>query len=207
MHPILPFPGIYWNMNFSRSSWFRPLIVTPVRAIWFNIPASIRTRWWSIPKSIPSCAESFPSVKEVAFDWFYSLLQRSVHSFEALTKLFLTQCSSLQEFKQSNHHLLSVKIRFFDNLKTYVGYFQNQLVKVHNCSKDASALAFISVLRITHPLYKHLVKYNITCWSEILYRAQWLEFMFASFYTTSPCFMIIKWDFYCFSLLFFRSII
>ena len=63
-------------------------------------------------------------------------------------------------------------MRPFDSLKTYIGYFQNQLVKVHNCSEDAFALAFISGLRITHPLYKHLVKYNVTRWSNVLYRAQ-----------------------------------
>jgi len=54
-------------------------------------------------------------------------------------------------------------MRPFDNLKTYTGYFQNQLAKVHNCNEDAFALAFISGLRITHPLCKHLVKYNVTC--------------------------------------------
>ena len=49
-----------------------------------------------------------------------------------------------------------------DSLKVYISYFQNQLVKVHNCNDDASALAFISGLRVTHLLYKHLVKYNVT---------------------------------------------
>ena len=57
-----------------------------------------------------------------------------------------------------------------DSLKAYIGYFKNQLAKVHNCSEDASTLAFISGLRITHPLYKHLVKY-VTRWSEVLYLA------------------------------------
>jgi len=50
-----------------------------------------------------------------------------------------------------------------DSLKAYICYFQNQLVKVHNCREEASALAFISGLRVTHPLYKHMVKYNVTC--------------------------------------------
>ena len=56
-----------------------------------------------------------------------------------------------------------------DSLKAYIGYFQDQLAKVHNCSEDASALAFINGLQITLPLYKHLVKHNVTRWSEILY--------------------------------------
>jgi len=47
-----------------------------------------------------------------------------------------------------------------DSLKAYIGYFQSQLANVHNCSEDAFAIAFISGLRITYPLYKHLVKYN-----------------------------------------------
>jgi len=59
-----------------------------------------------------------------------------------------------------------------DSLKAYVGYFQSQLAKVHNCSEDVATLTFISWLRVTHPLYKYLVKYNITLWSEVMYRAQ-----------------------------------
>jgi len=43
---------------------------------------------------------------------------------------------------------------------------------VHNCSEDVIAIAFIIGLRVTYPLYKHLVKYNITPWSEVLYRAK-----------------------------------
>jgi len=54
-------------------------------------------------------------------------------------------------------------MRPFDSIKTYVGYFQNQLAKVHNCSEDASALTFISGLQVTRQLYKYLMKYNITC--------------------------------------------
>ena len=59
-----------------------------------------------------------------------------------------------------------------DSLKAYIGYFQNQLAKIQNCSDDVSALAFISGPRVTHMMYKHLVKYNITSWSEALYGAQ-----------------------------------
>ena len=89
------------------------------------------------------------------------LFARSIHSFGDLTKLFLAQYSFLQEFKQNNHHLLSIKMRPSDSLKAYIGYFQNQLAKVHNYSEDASALAFISELWVTNLLYKHLVKYVV----------------------------------------------
>ena len=78
---------------------------------------------------------------------------------------------SCQEFKQNNHHLPSLKMRLSNSLKAHIGYFQNQLTKVHNYSENASALAFISGLRVTHPLYKHLMKYT-TCWSEVVYWAQ-----------------------------------
>ena len=115
----------------------------------------------------------FPSsLKGIASDWFYFLPPRSIHNFEDLTKLFITQYSSLKGFKQNNHHLLSVNMRPSDRLKAYIGYFQNKLAKVHNCSEDASTLAFINGLRVTHLLYKHLVKYNVTRWSEVQYRTQ-----------------------------------
>ena len=58
------------------------------------------------------------------------------------------------------------------SLKAYIGYFQNQLAKVHNCSEGASVLMFISGLLVTQPLYKHLMKHNATRWSEVLYRAR-----------------------------------
>ena len=58
-----------------------------------------------------------------------------------------------------------------DSLKAYISFFQ-KLAKVHNYSEDIAALAFISELRVTHLPYKYLVKYNVTRWSEILYRAQ-----------------------------------
>jgi len=74
--------------------------------------------------------------------------------------LFLAQYSSLQEFKQNKHHFFSIKMRPSDSLMVYIGYFHNQVAKVYNYSEDASAIAFINILWITHPLYKHLVKYN-----------------------------------------------
>ena len=63
-------------------------------------------------------------------------------------------------------------MRPFDSLKAYIGHFQSQLTKLHNCIKDVSALAFNSGLRVTYSLYKYLVKYSVTCWSDVLYRAQ-----------------------------------
>ena len=49
----------------------------------------------------------FPSnLKGVAFDWFHFLPSRSIRSFGDLTKMFLYQYSSRQEFKQDTRHLL-----------------------------------------------------------------------------------------------------
>jgi len=55
-----------------------------------------------------------------------------------------------------------------DNLKSYIGYFQIQLATVLNCAEDVSALAFISELQVSHPLYKHILKHNATRMSEAL---------------------------------------
>jgi len=49
-----------------------------------------------------------------------------------------------------------------EGTKSNIGYFQSQLPKVFNCSEDISALTFTSELQISHPLYKHLLKHNIT---------------------------------------------
>ena len=59
-----------------------------------------------------------------------------------------------------------------DNLKSYIGYFQSQLAKVSHYSKNVSSIAFISGLQISHPLYKYLLKYDVTRMSEILSQAQ-----------------------------------
>jgi len=42
-----------------------------------------------------------------------------------------------------------------DNFKFYIDYFQSQLAKVPHCSENVFALAFISGLQVSHPLYKH----------------------------------------------------
>ena len=63
-------------------------------------------------------------------------------------------------------------MRASDSLKAYIGFFQYQLVKIHNCSEDVSLFAFISRLQVTHPLYKHLLQYNVTRWSNTISRAQ-----------------------------------
>ena len=58
-----------------------------------------------------------------------------------------------------------------DGFKSYINFFQNQLTKVSNCGEKVSALAFISGLQATHPLYKHLLK-HVAKISEALSRAQ-----------------------------------
>ena len=63
-------------------------------------------------------------------------------------------------------------MRQSDSFKSYIDYFQSQLAKVPDCGEDVSALAFISRLKVSHPLYKHLLKYNVTPMSEILSQAQ-----------------------------------
>ena len=76
-------------------------------------------------KNVSILCQIFPSsLKGVASDWFYPLPQYSVHIFEDLTKLFLTQYTFRQEFKQSNHHLLSIKMRSSDSFKTTLATFR-----------------------------------------------------------------------------------
>ena len=114
----------------------------------------------------------FPSsLKGMASDWFYSLPPYSLRNFE-VSEAFLTLYASRRETKRNNHYLLTVNMRQSDNFKSYIGYFQSQLAKVPNCGEDISALTFISGLQVSHPLYKHLLKYNITRMSDVLSRAQ-----------------------------------
>ena len=87
----------------------------------------------------------FPSsLKGVASDWFYSLLPRFLYNFEEVTKAFVTQYASYQDAKKNNHHLLSIKMRQSESFKSYINFFQSQLIKVPNSGEDVSALAFIS---------------------------------------------------------------
>ena len=98
----------------------------------------------------------------VASDWFYSLLR----NFEEVSEAFLTQYASRHEIKKNNH-LLTIRIKPGDSLEDYMNYFQNQLTRVHNCSDDVVALAFINGLQISHPPHKHLLKYNVTQMKEV----------------------------------------
>ena len=106
------------------------------------------------------------------FYWFYSLPPHSLYNFEKITNIFLTQYAARREAKKNNHHILTVKMRQDDSFKSYIGYFQNQLVKVPNCDEDVSALAFINRLQISYPLYKYTLKHDITRMSEVLSQAR-----------------------------------
>ena len=57
-----------------------------------------------------------------------------------------------------------------DSLKSCINFFKSQLAKVLNCGEDFFALAFISELQVSHLLYKHLLKHNVTRISEVLSR-------------------------------------
>ena len=91
------------------------------------------------------CLTSPSSLKGEAYELFYSLPLRFLHNFLMVTEAFLTQYTSRQEAKYSSHHLLSVKIRPGDSLKSYIDFFQSQQTKVSNCGEEVS-LAFISGL-------------------------------------------------------------
>jgi len=99
------------------------------------------------------------------------LPHHSLCNFEEVSEAFLTQYASHWEAERNNHHLLTVKTRQEDSLKSYIGYFQSQLAKVPNCDEDVSALTFIIGMQVSHPLYKHLLKHNVTQMSEVLSRA------------------------------------
>jgi len=73
---------------------------------------------------------TFPfSLKGAASDWFYSLPPHSLHNFVEVTKTFLTQYASRQEAKKNNYHLLSIKMRHSENLKSYISFFHSELTK------------------------------------------------------------------------------
>ena len=93
----------------------------------------------------------FPSsLKGVASDWFYSLLPYSLRNFKGVTEAFHTQYVSHREAKKNNQHLLSVKMRQGDMLKSYISYFQSQLAMALSCGEDVYALVFISRLQVSH---------------------------------------------------------
>jgi len=108
----------------------------------------------------------------VVSDWFYSLPPHSLDNFEEINEAFHTLYAFRREAKENNHHLLSIKMRQSDSLKSYISYFQNQLTKVLSCREDIFTLAFISEVQVPHPLYKHLLKYEVTRMSEVLSQAQ-----------------------------------
>jgi len=108
------------------------------------------------------------NVPLMCLTWFYSLSPHSLYNFEEVIKPFLTQYTSYREAKRNNRYLLTIKKRQGNNLKSYIGCFQSQLAKVSDCNEDISAITFISELQVSHPMYKHLLKHNVTRMSEIL---------------------------------------
>ena len=89
------------------------------------------------------------SLKGVSSNWFYSLPPYSLCNFEEVSETFLTQYASCWESKRNNHHLLTVTHDV--SLKSHIGYFPSQLVKVPNCGEDIFALALFSGLKSLTP--------------------------------------------------------
>ena len=58
-----------------------------------------------------------------------------------------------------------------ESLKKYLTRFLTERAKVHSCSDDVAAAAFISGLREDHGLYASLLKHNVTDMNEVLRRA------------------------------------
>ena len=68
---------------------------------------------------------TFPSsLKGTTSDWFYSLLPHSFYNFEEIIEAFLTQYVSLRHAKKNNYHLISVKMRQGDSLKSTLIIFR-----------------------------------------------------------------------------------
>jgi len=59
-----------------------------------------------------------------------------------------------------------IKMRQGDNLKLH-RLFRNRLAKVSSCGDDVSALAFIGEMQVSHPLYKYLLKHDVTQISKV----------------------------------------
>jgi len=85
-------------------------------------PVSIRTRWWSIPEMTPSCVRSSPSAWGGSL-WlvllpFVTLNRGLRRSHEVVSlNIFLVKSSSRTTITPS------IKMRLFDSLQAYIGYF------------------------------------------------------------------------------------
>jgi len=79
-------------------------------------------------------------------------------TFLEVIEAFLTYYATHQKTKRSSHHLLSVKMRPGDSLKSYINFFQSQLTKVSNYDEEVSALALSAG-------YRSPTLYTSTSWS------------------------------------------
>ena len=67
----------------------------------------------------PTLCLTFPAIlKGVTSEWFYSLPPCSLQCFTKVTESFLTQYASYLEVKKSSHHLLSVRMKQGESLKS-----------------------------------------------------------------------------------------
>jgi len=107
----------------------------------------------------------------MASDWFYSMPSYFTRNFEKVTKAFLTQYTSRQEVNKNNHHLCQNETVTASSPKLATSRASWQSFQL-SCDEDISALTFISGLQISHPLYKYLLKHDVTRMSEVLSQAQ-----------------------------------
>lgn len=100
----------------------------------------------------------------------YTPRSQSLHTFEQLVQVFLTQYASCQEYKRTRNHLFTLKMKTEESLKKYLTCFQTKRSKVHTYS-NITVTTFINGMHVDHRFYKSLVKHGVTTMDEILHYA------------------------------------
>ena len=69
------------------------------------------------------CRDFLFSLKGATYHWFYLLPKNSLRSFDDVTYAFYNPFASQKKFQRNNNHLLTVRMKPGESLKSCVNYF------------------------------------------------------------------------------------
>ena len=113
------------------------------------------------------CLTFSSNLNDMASNLFYSLPLCSLYSFEEITEAFLIQYAFRREAKRINTTSAPSK-RGRMTASPTLATFRANCPKFPTAVKMYLILTFVSGLSLSNPLYKHLLKHDVTLMSDVL---------------------------------------
>ncbi|XP_071940088.1 uncharacterized protein [Coffea arabica] len=102
--------------------------------------------------------------------WFQGLALGSIRNFTELARQFAAQFVSSKTYSKNAAHLMAIKQKSDESLKSFMTRFNTESLQIRNKDKKVVMVAFVNGLRVEELFYK-LAEKPPGCLEELLTRA------------------------------------